>query len=239
MENKYAMDIETNILYAKRNIIDSIYSEAKLEGVGVTYPDTKEIFEGRTVAGLSVEDTIKVNNLKHAWQFTLENIDYPLDLRFIRQVNAEIGKGIVINEGNLRVMDVKIGGTSWRPDIPDEEQVKETIASVMDNTALSDTDKAIQIMLYVMRSQLFMDGNKRTAQLVANKILINAGAGIISIPVEKQREFITHLIDFYESNDSSRISAFVYDYCIDGFNQEQLKEKKTAKKPKTDYGDDF
>lgn len=218
------MTLEDNIMYAKRNIVDSIYSEARLEGIGVTYPDTQELYEGRAIAGLSIEDTIKVNNLKHAWQFVLDKVDYPLDLRFIRQVNAKIGKGVVMDEGKLRLLDVKIGGTSWRPEIPDEEKVKTYISQTMGNDNLSDTQKAIDTMLYIMRSQLFMDGNKRTAQLVANKIMIDGGAGIICIPVDKQREFVSHLIDFYESGSSDVISKFVYEHCIDGFNRELSKE---------------
>lgn len=219
MKNKYSMSVEDNIMYAKRNIVDSIYSEAHLEGIGVTYPDTQELYDGRTVAGLSIEDTIKVNNLKHAWRFIFDNIDYPLDLRFIRQINAEIGRGVVMNEGIIRTLDVKIGGTSWRPGIPDEDDIKAFVARTMESTELSDTQKAIDMMLYIMRGQLFMDGNKRTAQLAANKIMIGSGAGIICIPVDKQRDFLALLIDFYESNNSYLISEFIFDNCIDGFNR--------------------
>ena len=64
-----------NVLFAKRNIVDSIYSEAKLEGISVTFPSTYAIFSGRTVASLSVDDTVKINNLKHAWEFILSTLD--------------------------------------------------------------------------------------------------------------------------------------------------------------------
>ncbi len=219
------MTLSDNVMYAKRNIVDSIYTEARLEGISVTYPDTQELYDGRTVAGLTIEDTIKVNNLKHAWGFILDNIDYTLDLRFIRQVNSEVGKGIVMNEGNLRTLDVKIGGTGWRPEIPNEEAVKEFIDQTMNNTDTSATEKAINMMLYIMRGQLFMDGNKRTAQLVANKIMINGCAGIISIPVEKQNEFFTLLINYYESNDNRDITKFLYNNCIDGLNSDRANAR--------------
>ncbi len=218
MKDKYSLSVADNILYAKRNIVDSIYTEARLEGVAVTYPDTQELYEGRTIAGLSIEDTIKVNNLKHAWQFILDNVDYPLSLRFIRQVNSEIGNGIVLDAGNIRMSDVKIGGTSWKPDIPDEVEIHSYLDTLLADNSKSTTQKAIETMLYIMRSQMFMDGNKRTAQLVANKIMISGGAGIISIPVDKQRDFITHLIDFYETGDNTKIASFVYENCVDGCN---------------------
>ena len=72
------------------------------------------------------------------------------------------------------------------------------------------------MMLHIMRSQMFMDGNKRTAQIVANQMMISGGAGIISIPVEKQRDFIDMLVRFYETGDADEISAFIYEDCIDG-----------------------
>lgn len=80
----------------------------------------------------------------------------------------------------------------------------------------SDTQKAIGIMLYIMRSQLFMDGSKRTAQIAANKLMISGGAGIICIPADRQREFTSLLISFYETNEPGEIFRFVYENCIDG-----------------------
>lgn len=231
--NKFFMEQSDNVLLAKRNLVDSIYKEAKLEGIGVTFPDTYEIFNGRTVAGLSVDDTIKINNLKHAWEFIFDTLDYPIDLRYIRQLNSEIGKGVVFREGILRDTDVSIGGTTWKPDIPDEDKIRAFISDVSTNEALSATERAIETMLYVMRSQMFYDGSKRTAQILANKIMIEGGAGIISIPVEEQRDFINKLVSFYETNDSTDISSFLYEKCIDGVNSKEA-EKSKPKEAQTD-----
>ena len=122
MDDLYTMSKADNIMYAKRCIVDSIYKQSRLEGIAVTFPETQEIYEGRSVSGLSVEDIIKVNNLKHGWQFIFDTIDYLLDLRYIRQINLEVGNGIVTDAGNLRTAAVSIGGTSWRPDIPDYQK---------------------------------------------------------------------------------------------------------------------
>lgn len=217
-EDKYKMTQKDNILFAKRNIVDSIYSEAKLEGIGVTFPSTYEIFNGRAVAGLSVDDTIKINNLKHAWEFILSTLDYPIDLRYIRQINSEVGKGVVFREGLLRDTEVRIGGTTWKPPIPDEEEIKHFIEDVCNNINFSATGKAIRTMLYVMRTQMFYDGNKRTAQLLANRILIENGAGILSIHVEDQEAFIKKLVKYYETGNEKDTASFVYDRCIEGVN---------------------
>lgn len=71
-------------------------------------------------------------------------------------------------------------------------------------------------MLYGMRSQLFWDGNKRTSTIVANKIMIENGKGIIKIPDSKLVEFNILLSDFYSTNNMEKIKQFIYEYCIDG-----------------------
>ena len=63
---------------------------------------------------------------------------------------------------------------------------------------------------------MFKDGNKMVANLVANKEMIKNGLGIISIPVEKIGEYFTKLIKFYEINDYTEITKWIYDNCIDG-----------------------
>ena len=72
---KYNMSLNDNILWAKRNIIDSIWKSANLEGIAVTYPDTQVICEGMSVAGYTIDEINAVNDLKHAWQFLLDNIE--------------------------------------------------------------------------------------------------------------------------------------------------------------------
>ncbi len=54
------------------------------------------------------------------------------------------------------------------------------------------------LMLYLMRKQIFLDGNKRTAMLIANHIMIRNGRGVVTIPLRKQEEFKSKLINFYE-----------------------------------------
>ena len=86
-------------------------------------------------------------------------------------------------------------------------------------------------MLYIMRKQMFLDGNKRTAMLAANADMISSGCGIISIPVEQQHEFMGLLISFYESNDMGKIKSFVYTNCIDGIDFQQTQNENNVQKP--------
>ena len=182
---------EDNIFYAKRNLVDSIWKEARIEGIGITFPQTQEIVEGRSVAGLSIDDVMVVNNLKHAWQYVFETLDEPLTLEWVRGLNLKIGEGGVVRyAGDLRTGTVTMGGTAWIPPMPDA-------------------------LALISRAQMFNDGNKRTAQLAANKILIGSGAGILAIPEEHKMGFLERLVSFYETDDSAELKSFLRDACLD------------------------
>ena len=71
-------------------------------------------------------------------------------------------------------------------------------------------------MLWIMRRQMFIDGNKRTAMLFANKIMIDNGCGIITINQEIQTTFYDKLLIFYETGDNTDLKQWIYDNCIDG-----------------------
>lgn len=215
MENKYHLTKEQNIFVAKRNIVDYIWKSANLEGIAITYPDTQTIYDGFSVSGKSIEEINAINNLKKAWQFILNDIDLELNYAYICKINKLVGDNVFYNPGVIRTTPVNIGGTSWKPNFPIESKIKEELEELL-NSDNSKTELAINIMLWIMRSQMFIDGNKRTAMLVANKIMIQNGCGIISIPIEKQSEFYKLLIEYYESNDKSTISKFIYDNAIDG-----------------------
>lgn len=209
------MTQKQNIFLAKRNIVDYIWKSANLEGIGITYPDTQAIYNGMAVSGYTIEDINAVNDLKHAWQFLLEHINEEINLKFIKKVHMLLGKYTIINAGILRRTEVRIGGTEWIPEIPDEEKVKHEILKIAENQ-ISPLDKALDMTLYLMRLQLFYDGNKRIAMLIGNKIMIENGEGIISVVQKDIKEFYKLLVSYYETNNKCEIKRFLYDNCIDG-----------------------
>jgi len=124
-KDKYSMSLEENIFVAKRNLIDYIWKSANLEGIAVTYPQTEIISEGMAVNGMRINDINAIVNLKHAWQFTLENINYPLDFKFISQINKIIGDyNLILHSGEIRKSDVSMGGTTWKPKLPNKEEIE-------------------------------------------------------------------------------------------------------------------
>lgn len=207
--------VKLNIDFAKRNMVDTIYKQALLEGVAVTFLDTETIIEGGKINNVSADDVQKINNLKHAWQLILDEgvITLKSDYDLLCLINRLVEEGFYYNAGQLRSVPVSISGTKWKSELPIESQVKERLAEIMD----VDTDvytKAIQALLFVTKKQLFIDGNKRTSVIFANHILISHGAGLIAVPEEKGAEYKKLLIEYYETDQSEEIATFLRDECL-------------------------
>ena len=215
MKDRFTLTQEQNIFVAKRNIVDYIYKSANLEGIHVTFPETQAIFDGVGVEGVKVEDIIKINNLKRAWQFMLDTLDRLTDFDYLCRLNMIIGsEGSIYGAGKIRAYDVRISGTNWQPQILFEYDVRNEMVDLLKMELA--TERAITLMLWGMRRQIFIDGNKRTSMMIANKEMIVNGCGIISIPNEHIKTFYELLIKFYETNDMEKIKSFVYENCIDG-----------------------
>ena len=220
MKNKFNLTREQNVFVAKRNIVDYIWKSANLEGIGVTYPETQAIYDGGIVNGLTVDNIIAINNLKYAWQFILENDGIDYDFKALCQIHKLTCDKLVLdnNLGKLRTTPVNIGGTSWKPQFPIESQIKEELNELLNQETKTKTEIAIEVMLWIMRRQMFIDGNKRVAMLFANKIMIDNGCGIITIAQENQPIFFEKLIKYYETNDNKDLKEWLYKTSIDGIN---------------------
>ena len=220
MENKYNLTREQNVFIAKRNIVDYIWKSANLEGISVTYPETQVIFDNGIVNGLKVNEVIAINNLKYAWQFILEEENASYNFNTICEIHKLVCDKLVLDNdlGHLRATPVNTAGTSWKPQFPIESQIKEELEELLNQKAKTKTEIAIEIMLWLMRRQMFIDGNKRVAMIFANKIMIDNGCGIITIANELQADFFTKLINYYETNDMEELKLWIYNNCIDGIN---------------------
>ena len=214
MKEKYNMTKEQNIFFAKRNIVDSIWRSSHIEGIDVTFPETQQIYDGGNISRLRIDEIQTINNLKHAWLYMINSIDEEENLNLLKSINSLVGSNLVDRAGNIRNYEVRIGGTNWIPELPNEEKVSKQIEEF--NKIECITERAITIMCYLMRTQFFTDGNKRTAMLFANKIMIRNGKGIISIPEEKIEEFGKKLTTYYETNDMEDLKNWIYENAIEG-----------------------
>ena len=214
MKDKYNLTLEQNIFLAKRNLVDNIYANARMEGLNITFSETKTILEGVNVPNLKIDEIQCILNLRDAWKYLINNIHADFNLDFICKINELVARNESIAWGILRQGGVQITGTDYIPEIPDEEDVKKQINNILQIE--NATERAIDYMLYGMRSQLFWDGNKRTSTICANKIMIENGCGIIKVPDNKLKDFTILLSEFYSTNNKEKIKQFIFDNCIDG-----------------------
>ena len=214
MKDKFDMTLEQNIFLAKKSLVSNIYRSAKLEGLNVTYPETQTILDGVNIAGVKLDDITCILNLRDAWRETLDTIADDLSLEYICKINSNVSRNESLEWGVLRNGRVGITGTNYSPEIPVNEDVETFLSQILQIE--NHTLRAIKLMLYGMRNQLFWDGNKRTSMIVANKIMIENGKGIISIKEEFLFEFNKLLTTYYDTDKDEEIIKFIYDNCIFG-----------------------
>ena len=206
--------VAMNIDLARRNLVDSIYKQSMLEGVATTYSDTETLVTGGKVNDMTASDVDKVINLKRAWEFimSIDLANYPTNYAVLCQINQIVEDGFSVTAGKIRKVPVTIGGSSYIPPIPFEDQVKLDIYDILHKE--DGIDLAIDLILYVMKKQLFLDGNKRTAIIFANHYLITHALGLIVVPSELVSEYKKILVAYYEDESKKEdISNFLKDKC--------------------------
>lgn len=211
VENMDMFENDTAIEMAKRLLVDSIWKSANVEGLGTTFPKTEAIL-ANAPTNTKTEEVLFVVNMKRAWQFLLDNLSYPSSFMLLREFNKIVGNLLFSNAGAIRKIPVQIGGTLWEPEIPKEDNVIDELAKI---EQIEDVElRALSYFCYVIRTHIFDSGNKRVAQLIANKVLIEHNIGIFQIDLEYQKQFYNLLLQFYETDDSSAIVSFLKENCI-------------------------
>ena len=132
MENKYKMTLEQNIFLAKRNLVDNVYANARMEGINVTFPQTKTILDGVNVASLKLDEIQCILNLRDAWKFVINNIEKKFNLDFICKVNEYVARNESLEWGTLRTGMVEITGTQYIPEVPNKESVEKNIKNILE-----------------------------------------------------------------------------------------------------------
>lgn len=207
-------NVLTNLDFARANIKNSIYDQAILEGVSTTFPQTEDIIENGTVNGMTASDVQKILNLKHAWEFILDEdvIRADSDYYLLCHIARLINEGFYTDGGRLRGVPVTIGGSSYVPPLPIEPDVKDKLREIV-ASAGPDIDKAVELCMYVMKTQAFIDGNKRAAVIFANHYLISKGQGLLVVPEKHVPEFKKLLVEYYEGEDIEKIGDFLKKHC--------------------------
>ena len=210
--------VELNLEFARINMKSNIYDQAILEGVATTFPQTETIIDNGIVSGMTPTDIQKILNLKHAWEFILDKdvISSKTNFYILSYIAKLVNEGFYKNGGRIRAVPVSIGGTNYVPPLPIESDIKDNIETILTQEK-EIIDKAIDLCLYCMKTQIFNDGNKRASVIFANHYLIAQGMGFLVIPEKDVPEFKKLLVQYYEGESLEVIGAFLKERCWKNF----------------------
>ena len=217
-ETELSPRVKLNIDFARANVKSLIYDQAILEGVATTFALTEDIIEGGKVSGMTVRDIQKVINLKHAWEFILDEgvLSAPSDYNLLSYIAKLVNEDFIYDGGRIRSVPVTIGGSTYVPPMLMEFDVKEKICSILDSKK-DGVSIAIDLCLYCMKTQIFDDGNKRASVILANHYLIAHGLGIMAVKDKDVPEFKKDLVAYYEGRDEESVRTLLRDKALRTF----------------------
>lgn len=109
--------------------------------------------------------------------------------------------------------------------LPHEGMIVETLDRI--NQMTDKLEAALEMFCFVAGTQMFLDGNKRVAQLMCNKIMMENDIGIFSIPYDEIDHFKELLVEFYETDNSDKIKDFFRSKCLLLNPEYEIQREKT------------
>ena len=194
---------DTALAMAKRLTMDSIWKSANLEGLETSYPRTEAIIRNAPII-TTANEVLFVINMKSAWQFLFNNLGRSNSLFYLEEFNRIVGNMLFRGRGNIRFLGM-----------PPKAQLYFILSKLYELNEIEAPElRALKYFCFITRTHLFVDGNKRVAQLMANKILIENDIGIFQINIEDLEDFKTLLVQFYKSGNDTKIIEFMKKKCV-------------------------
>ena len=197
--NEYKKELE-------RLAIDLSWKSSQIEGNTYSLLETERLLkEKETAAGKTKEEATMLLNHKDALDFIIENEDYlnPLTVSKIEDIHSILTKELAV-ERNIRKRRVGISGTNYKP-LDNEFQILEALSNTCDviNAKENVFEKALLALVLISYIQPFVDGNKRTARIVSNAILMDNGYCPLSFRTVDSIDYKKAMLLFYEQNNIS------------------------------------
>lgn len=196
-DNEYRKEME-------RLGIDLSWKSSQIEGNTYTLLETERLLrESKTAEGKTKEEAVMLLNHKDALNFILDNPDYlqELTVSHIEDIHQLLTKDLSIDKG-LRRHRVGITGTNYHP-LDNEFQIREAMrdACKLINSKYNIFEKALLTLLLLSYIQPFSDGNKRTARITSNAILIANDYCPLSFRSVDSIDYKKAMLIFYEQNN--------------------------------------
>jgi Fic family protein len=192
----------------ERLAIDLSWKSSQIEGNTYSLLETERLLkEKETAAGKPKDDAVMLLNHKEAINFIIEHPDYivPLSIRSIEDIHSLLIKDLDVDR-NIRQRRVGISGTNYVP-LDNEHQIRDALSDMcaLVNHKENVFEKALLTLVLLSYIQAFADGNKRTARIVSNAVLMANGYCPLSFRTVDSIEYKKAMLLFYEQNN---ISAF-------------------------------
>jgi Fic family protein len=184
--------------------IDLSWKSSQIEGNTYSLLETERLLrESKTADGKTKEEAMMLLNHKDALLFVLDNPDFlqTLTIGSIEDIHSLLTKELSVDKG-LRHRRVGITGTNYRP-LDNEFQIREAMRDMCDliNSRSNVFEKALLALLLLSYIQPFMDGNKRTARITSNALLIANGYCPLSFRTVDSIDYKKAMLIFYEQNN--------------------------------------
>ena len=215
-EDRFHLTPEQSLFLAKKKWDENVYCGMKMENRAVTFPQTQTILNGVNVPNVKLDDIQAILNMRDAWKFLLSTVNDEVTFEYWCKLNEYIARNEALEWGKLRTGSVGISGTDYEPPIPTKEKTIEELENILSAPDASATDKALEAFVWGARGQFFWDGNKRTSLMLANKILVSSGSGIMTITDKYMEQFNSLLLNYYNTGESEELKQFLYENAIQG-----------------------
>ncbi|MGL5718417.1 MAG: Fic family protein [Paraclostridium sp.] len=215
------LDINKLIILAKKLLPDVVFNMASLEGNPFTYPEVQTLLEGITIGGHKVSDEQQIFSIRNGWNHLFDIVkknNSSIDTNIFNEFNYIVAKDEALISGSFRTGQVRIAGTEFVP--PKAEDLNEIFKNELPKLmkrCKTTTDLALEIFLWGALNQFYYDGNKRTARLVSNMVLLANGQGIFNIKAKDRLEFNTLMVEFYNTREADNIFNFLYNKCLEKY----------------------
>ena len=189
---------------SERLAIDLSWKSSQIEGNTYSLLETERLLkEKETASGKPKDDATMLLNHKEAIDFIIEHPQYvsPLTVPAIEDIHSILMKDLGIDR-NMRTHRVAISGTNYKP-LDNQFQIKEALESMCElvNNQGDVFTKALLVLTIISYIQAFADGNKRTARIISNAVLISNNYCPISFRTIDSIEYKKAMLIFYEQNN--------------------------------------
>lgn len=181
------------VTLAHRRLYDTVYDSFVMEypGTKYSYDDIVEILEDKIIL-TRLSKMLFVYGLKCAWSYILNTLDQPINIAYMKKIHSMVGERDENTLTRVRTSREAAEDNPFAGQAVNGDEVRNKLASI---EAIEDSkERAYELYTYIVSNGLFINNNVHVAGLLANKILVGSGVGVLSVvPTKNGEDFESHL----------------------------------------------